>query len=168
MALRATSDNENLRRSGSPEHLRGTSFPTYNVFSSNEDSSTYRHFRDKSAKLFPALVRRGCPRIARAGAVCSKTTVPINKRSASRVSIRWLRVFEQTTRRCAAPLLTKEGTSSPWKNVDFRKSESLLKNLEPSVAQSQHFCHGLPRAEPHLLPSTSCQTPTRRGSPVLE
>ena len=28
---------------------------------------------------FPALVRRGCPRAARAGAVCSKPKVPINK-----------------------------------------------------------------------------------------
>ena len=30
-------------------------------------------------------------------------------RSASRASIRWLRIFEQTTRRFAPPLLTKEG-----------------------------------------------------------
>src|SRR5215470_11466886 len=112
MALRATSDNENLRRSGSPERLRGTSFPTYNVFSSNEDSSTYRHFRDKLAKLFPALVRRGCPRIARAGAVCSKTTVPINKRSASRAAIRWLREFEQTTPALRACPLLRRGMLS--------------------------------------------------------
>jgi hypothetical protein len=125
MALRATSDNENLRRSGSPERLRGTSFPTYNVFSSNEDSSTYRHFRDKLAKSFPALVRRGCPRIARAGAVCSKTKVPINKRSASGVYSGFA-TLNRPPRRFAAPLLTKEGT----------------------------------RAEPHLLPSTSCQTPS--------
>jgi hypothetical protein len=43
-----------------------------------------------------------------AGAVCSKTKVPINRERFAGI-IRWLRIFEQTTP-SRLPLLTKEGT----------------------------------------------------------
>src|SRR6476646_4526349 len=70
----------------------------------------------------PALVRRGCPRAARAGAARSVSPIGRNIkglfkdeqyrliRSASRASIRWLRVFEQTTPALrACPSLLRRG-----------------------------------------------------------
>src|SRR5262252_6706738 len=84
---------------------------------------------------FPALVRRGCPRVARAGAVCSKTKVPINKE-------RFASIYKEPLRgtlnrpppsapSAQTPLLTKEGIEA-WSLRPLQRNvaipSSLLRN----------------------------------------
>src|SRR5262252_8368667 len=70
------------------------------------------------SETFPALVRRGCPRVARLGRSVQRRTVPINKERCA-ASITRLRVFEQflmfrlvglTLRAC--PSLLRRGMST--------------------------------------------------------
>src|SRR5215831_11521729 len=101
--------------------------------------------------VFPALVRRGCPRAARAGAVCSKTKVPINNdeiRSALRSSIRTLRDVEQTTpplRGC--PSLLRRGlamlpSALLWRENSVRKTKSSVSEAQSHLERDDTFAAG--------------------------